>query len=120
MTAVWPATLNDRWLAGSWSEEERPHYDADVTDSGREVRSKMPGSPLCDVVGAMHVDTGGKADLKAFYKTTCARGSLPFLMRDPDEGVLRVFWWTSPPRFSETEPPSPGLYRVTIALAREE
>lgn len=120
MTALWPAGLTDEWLAGSWSEEERPHYDADVTESGRDIRSKKPGSPLCDVSGAFHVDAGGKLLLKAFYKTDCARGSLPFEMPDPDERSLRVYWWVAPPRFTETEPPTPGLYRVTVALAREE
>ena len=119
MTAIWPASLTDEWLAGSWSEEERPHYDEDVTESGKPVRSKMPGSPLTDVNGAIMVDRAGKLQLRAFYKNDCARGATPFEMADPDDRDLRVFWWNGPPRFSETEPPAPGWYLVTLSLARE-
>lgn len=120
MTARWPATLTDRFLAAGWSEGERPHFDADVTESGRDIRSKKPGSPLTDITVAFNGDRADKAELKAFHRVDCARGALPFEAPDPDGDDLRVFWWSLPPKFTARPGAGKKRYRITLSLAREE
>lgn len=116
MTAIWPAGVDDTLLYGSYNEKRRPHKDEDMTESGKMVTSKKPGTPLTDIVGSIYVTIAQRDELDAFHNVTCAEGTLPFQWRDPHSRSLKVFHWVDTPAYSEH-----GLdgYMVKLALARE-
>jgi hypothetical protein len=115
MTARLPATLTLCFERATWREARNPHFDEDITESGKPIRSKKPGTPLTPVAGSIIVTDAEKTDWNAFHNTTCAEGSLPFEARDPRTGSLQVYWWLGPPEFSDVA----TRIRMSLQIARE-
>lgn len=119
MTAALPANLALCFERGTWRQARNPHYDEDMTESGKPIRSKKPGTPPTSMGGSLIITDSEMAGWEAFFKTTCAEGSLPFEAPDPSRGAyygsLQVFWWLSPPEFSDVA----TRIRMSIQLARE-
>jgi hypothetical protein len=115
MTAQLPADLCLSFVNASWREKRNTHYDEDITESGHIIRSKKPGTPLTPIQGTIRVDAGLKMAWDAFYKSTCADGSLPFEGPDPKTKSLKVFWWVDAIEWTE----SGKSYLGQVALARE-
>lgn len=115
MTAALPATLTLSFERGTWREARNPHFDEDITESGKPIRSKKPGSPLAPVSGNLLLTDAQKMDWEAFYRTTCAEGSLPFEAPDPRSGSLKVFWFLAPPEYTDVA----TRLRMSLQLGRE-
>lgn len=116
MPVNFPANLDGHILAGTWSEQRRVHYREFETDSGRVMRSKMPGTPETDFRGEFNLTASEVTDLESFYAVDCAEGVNDFWMEHPMKGGLEVFRWAAPPEFSHV---AGNIYRVTLSLVRE-
>lgn len=115
MTISLPALLCLSFNRGTWREKRNRHVDEDMTESGKPIVSKMPGTPMTVVSGAVRVDRAGKLAWDAFFKTACAEGSLPFEAPDPKTKALQVFRWADTIDWSE----SGNKFIGAMALLRE-
>jgi hypothetical protein len=114
MTVVLPANLRLCFERGTWREQRNVHFDEDITESGKPIRSKKPSTPLTPVSGSLVITHDEKVCWDAFFKTGCAEGSVPF--QAPDRtGNLATFWWLTPPGFSDAG----TSLRAELSLARE-
>ena len=116
MPVNFPAHLDGKILAGSWTEQRRPHFREFETDSGRVIRSKKPGTPETDFGGQVYLNATEVADLEAFYAVDCSEGVTNFWMEDPTRQRLEVFRWAAPPSVQNF---SADLYQVSLSLVRE-
>lgn len=116
MPARFPAHLEGQILAGTWTEQRRAHFREFETESGRPIRSKMPGTPETDFQGEVFLDNGEVGDLQTFYAVDCSEGVTNFFMEHPTTGGLEVFRWAAPPSIQHF---SADLYRASLALVKE-
>lgn len=119
MAVPLPANLALCFERGSWREVRNPHYDEDMTESGKPIRSKKPSTPMTPVGGSVIITDAEMMGWEAFFKAACAEGTLPFEAPDPGRGArrgsLQTFWWLGPPEFSDVA----TRIRMTLQLARE-
>lgn len=116
MPVTFPAHLDGKVLAGTWTEQRRAHFREFETESGRVIRSKMPGTPETDFSGQIYLTATEVTDLEAFYAVDCSEGVTSFAMEDPTRQRPEVFRWASPPSIENA---NADLYRVSLALVRE-
>jgi hypothetical protein len=113
MTAVLPAHLQGRFLSGSWNESRRGHFLSFETDSGFDLRSKIPGSGRTDCSGTVQMTAEEFSDLEAFYASDCSEGSVGFYMEHPRLHTTQTFMWAAPPQLSHV---AVDIYNVAFAL----
>ena len=115
MTATLPADICLSFVNATWREKRNRHVDEDITESGKPITSKKPGSPETTIAGTVKVDRGGKTSWDAFYRTACSEGSIPFYAPDPDTKLLQVFRWVDTISWSKAG----NKFFGEISLARE-
>ncbi|WP_119270854.1 hypothetical protein [Taklimakanibacter deserti] len=115
MTAVLPANLTIGFLEGSWREQRDRHVDEDITESGKPITSKKPGSAMTPTEGRLVVAKELYEAWNAFHDVTCAEGSLPFEAPHSRTGILKVYHWRAPPDWGDSE----GHLSLNLFLARE-
>ncbi len=117
-----PPHLQDRFLAGTWTEQRNKHFREFATESGKPTRSKLPGTPLTPGSGEMVLTESECEDLDGFYVDACAEGSLTFYMGRPRKGTIALCQWVGPSPVSHRAPVIDaggnvtGLYSVPYAV----
>lgn len=113
MTAVFPAHLYRRYVKGTWTEKRRTHFNSMDTDSGVDLRSKIPGSAKTDCGMEFVFYENEFADLEAFYVNDCVEGSVGFTMEHPRRKTSCTFMWAEAPSAVHADG---EIYRVPISL----
>ncbi len=99
MPDVWPATLPQDFLVGSFSESEPETSIQTEMDTGpRKSRQRFTAAEQ-PISGSMNLTAAQKATLRTFYRTTLGGGSLSFEWQRPGEN-LENFRFAEPPQYS--------------------
>jgi hypothetical protein len=113
MTAVFPSNLYRRYVTGTWSEKRRSNFMSFDTDSGVDLRSKIPGSAKTDCGMELVLYENEFSDLEAFYVNDCVEGSVGFTMEHPRRKTACTFMWAEAPSAGHA---AGEIYRVPITL----
>lgn len=97
----------------TWNEKRRSHFIGFETDSGFDLRSKIPGSARSDCSFELHGTDEDVSDLEAFYKNDCAEGSVGFTMTHWRKGTSETFMWAEAPQASHL---GKNIYLIPISL----
>lgn len=123
MPATMPPHLQDRFLAGTWTEQRNKHFREFATESGKPTTSKFPGSPETQCGGEVILTNDECEDLDGFYVGACSEGATPFYMGHPRKGTIALFRWLTPPSLADRGPVvvsgvvSTQLFSVPYSLA---
>ena len=95
--AEWPSVLPTSPRIEGYSSKPRSSTISFDPDAGRpKKRNRALGMPD-DITETYYLDDAGKNALDNFWRNTLSHGTLPFLKKDPESGLIKEYEFVSAP-----------------------
>lgn len=97
MAETWPASLDQCFLIGGFSQQNRPVVIRSEVDAGPPKVRRRYTKPIRNVTGAIKADKAQTVALNTFFDVTLQGGVKRFQFTNPITDTLEEFRFIDPP-----------------------